>query len=102
LRREYFAEQAGDSKMERLLFTRTDPAVNFDWDVRSLSATEMVQTGPTLALELPAGCYRAEWIDTKSGVVIKRDAFKHGAGAWQAKFPDFKNDVALRVRACGE
>jgi PA14 domain/Cellulase (glycosyl hydrolase family 5) len=102
LRGEYFAEQAAGPKMERLLFVRTDPEINFDWDVRSLSSTEVVQAGPTLALELPAGCYRAEWIDTKSGVIIKRDAFKHGAGAWQAKFPDFKNDIALRVRACGE
>jgi hypothetical protein len=111
LRGEYFAEQARGQtgqtgqtgpKMERLLFARTDPAINFDWDVKSLSATEMIQMGPALELELPPGCYRAEWLDTKSGEVIKRDSFKHGTGAWLAKFPDFKNDIALRVRVCGE
>jgi hypothetical protein len=62
----------------------------------------MIQAGPALELELSPGCYRAEWIDTKSGEVIKRDSFKHSAGAWRAKFPDFKNDIALRVRVCGE
>jgi PA14 domain/Cellulase (glycosyl hydrolase family 5) len=111
LKGEYFAEQAtgqtgqtgqAGPKLEHLLFARTDPAVDFDWDVRALSATEMIQTGPALELELPAGCYRAEWIDTKSGEVIKRDSFKHNAGGWLAKFPDFKNDIALRVRVCAE
>jgi hypothetical protein len=102
LRGEYFAEQRSGPKMERLLFARTDPAVNFDWDLKSLSGSEVIQSGPTLALELPAGCYRAEWLDTKSGVVIKSESLKHGGGAWQAKFPDFKNDIALRVRVCGD
>jgi PA14 domain/Cellulase (glycosyl hydrolase family 5) len=99
---EYFAEQRGEPKMERLLFARIDPAVNFDWNLKSLSTSEISQSGPTLALELPAGCYRAEWVDTKSGSVIKRESLKHRGGAWQAKFPDFKNDIALRVRICGE
>jgi hypothetical protein len=88
--------------MERLLFARTDPAVNFDWDLKSLAGSEVIQSGPTIALELPPGCYRAEWLDTKSGAIIKRESIKQGGGAWQAKFPDFKNDIALRVRGCGE
>ncbi|MCI0389945.1 MAG: PA14 domain-containing protein [Acidobacteria bacterium] len=99
---EYFSEQSGEPKMERLLFTRTDAKVEFDWDMKSLSATETILSGPTLTLDLPAGCYNAEWVDTKSGAVVKRVGFKHRGGGWQAKFPDFKNDIALRVRVCGK
>jgi PA14 domain/Cellulase (glycosyl hydrolase family 5) len=102
LKGEYFVEQPAGPKMERLLFARTDPAINFEWDVKSLSATKTIQTGPELEIALPAGCYRAEWVDTKSGEVIKRDNVKHGEGAWRAKFPDFMNDIALRVRVCVE
>jgi len=64
------------------------------------SEESTIQVGPVLGLELPPGCYSAEWIDTKSGDVIKHARFKHSAGAWQAKFPDFKNDIALRMRLC--
>jgi cellulase (glycosyl hydrolase family 5) len=67
---------------------------------KQLSATEIIHQGPTLALDLPAGCYRAEWIDTKSGAVIKRDSFKHGDVARRVKFPDFKSDIALRLNIC--
>ena len=102
LKGEYFAEQRGGPKMERLLFSRTDPAIDFDWNLKSLSSSEIIQSGPTLALELPARCYRADWVDTKSGAVLKSESIKHSGGAWQAKFPDFKNDIALRVRICGE
>jgi Cellulase (glycosyl hydrolase family 5) len=66
------------------------------------SEESTIHAGPVLGLELPPGCYSAEWIDTKSGDVINRVRFKHSAGAWQAKFPDFKNDIALRVRVCRE
>jgi len=100
LRGEYFAEQRSGPKMERLLFARTDPTINFDWDMKSLSGSEVNQSGPSLGLELPAGCYRAEWVDTKTGKIIKSESLKHGGGAWRAKFPDFRNDIALQVRIC--
>jgi hypothetical protein len=100
LKGEFFAEQSTGPKMERLLFSRVDTAVEFEWDQNSLATSAQIQRGLTLALDLPAGCYKAEWIDAKSGEFIKQGNFKHGAGAWAAKFPDFKDDIALRLKAC--
>ncbi len=52
----------------------------------------------TLALNLPAGAYRAEWIDTKTGNVAAAEVFEHAGGGKSLRSPVFANDIALRVR----
>jgi hypothetical protein len=52
-----------------------------------------------LSLDLPAGSYRAEWIDTKNGKVAKREDFSHGGGPRTLASPQYSEDIALRVRA---
>jgi len=52
-----------------------------------------------LSLDLPAGSYRAEWIDTKNGKVAKREDFSHGGGPRTLASPQYSEDVALRVRS---
>ncbi len=52
-----------------------------------------------IALEMPAGAYRAQWIDTKSGKVAKTETFDHGGGQRKLASPTFDNDIALRVTA---
>jgi len=54
-------------------------------------------TAAELRLELPAGRYRAEWLNTLTGAVEKPEAFDHAGGARVLASPTFGQDVALRV-----
>lgn len=54
-----------------------------------------------LVLDLPAGKYRAEWVDTKTGGATHTEDFQHGGGDKSLKSPVFSNDIALRVTAIG-
>jgi hypothetical protein len=51
----------------------------------------------TLTLELPAGTYKAEWVDAKTGAIANRESFNHAGGDRQLTSPRFSNDIALRV-----
>ncbi len=55
-------------------------------------------TQAMLDLELPAGKYRAEWINTKTGAVDKNEDFEHGGGTKKLSSPPYHEDIALRVR----
>ena len=50
-----------------------------------------------LSLDLPAGAYRAEWVNPRTGVIDKKDDFEHSGGAKALTSPSFTEDVALRV-----
>jgi len=49
-------------------------------------------------IELPVGRCVAEWIDTKSGAIAKREDLKHDSGARKLIAPDYKDDIALRIK----
>ncbi|HEY1203731.1 MAG: hypothetical protein ABSH46_02690 [Bryobacteraceae bacterium] len=54
--------------------------------------------GPArLELAIAAGAYGAEWVDTKTGAVIKRERVAHGGGTLVLASPAFDEDIALRV-----
>jgi hypothetical protein len=53
----------------------------------------------TLTLDLPASSYEAEWVNTKTGAVDKKETFRHGGGDRPLASPRFSDDVALRVVA---
>jgi hypothetical protein len=55
-------------------------------------------TRAELAVDLPAGHYRAEWIDTRNGAVAKAEDFEHGGGTRALASPEYAEDIALRVR----
>jgi hypothetical protein len=55
-------------------------------------------TRAELVLDMTAGPYRAEWIDTKSGKVVKAETFEHKGGAHSLASPDYAGDIALRVK----
>lgn len=61
------------------------------------------QTDPTLAsptllqIELPSGLWRAEWMDTKTGKVIRRERVSGGA-VREITVPSYETDVALGLR----
>jgi hypothetical protein len=48
-------------------------------------------------MELPAGNYNAEWLNTKSGKIEKTDRFAHQSGLKQFNSPAFSDDIALKV-----
>jgi hypothetical protein len=63
-------------------------------DLRQRLREDMVAN---VTLALPAGSYTAEWINTKTGQVDRRETFDHHAGNKQLRSSRFSNDIALRV-----
>lgn len=55
----------------------------------------------TLTLDLPAGAYRAEWIDAKTGSTAGSESFQHSGASKSLLSPVFANDIALRVTRTG-
>jgi hypothetical protein len=50
-----------------------------------------------VTLDLPAGRYRAEWVDTRTGAIAYGDTFDHGGGKRALVGPRYREDIALRV-----
>ena len=55
-------------------------------------------THAQLALDLPAGTYLAEWINTRSGHVDRSQRFDHAGGDHMLTSPEYADDVALRLK----
>jgi hypothetical protein len=51
-----------------------------------------------LGIDLPAGFYRAEWVNTKTGNIDKAEDFDHGGGVKSLGSPAYAEDIALRVK----
>ena len=54
-----------------------------------------------LVLSLPAGTYRADWIEPATGSVLRTDNFEHGGGDHMLTTPEHAVDIALQIRASG-
>jgi hypothetical protein len=54
-------------------------------------------TEAKLELELPAGDYTAEWMNTKTGRIEKSEPFNHNGGDKTLLSPAYSEDIALRV-----
>ena len=94
LRGEYFTGQ----NFDRPWRTRDDARINFTWGTRSPFPVPAFEGDVALEIELPAGAYRAEWIDPVQGTVEKAEAFQHVAGVRKLGAPRFSEDLALRVK----
>lgn len=92
LRGEYFK----DRDLKAHWAFRDDGMVNFAWGVKPpLSGAEMA--GATeLRIELPAGTWTAEWVDTKTGDIVK---ISRTVGGSIVPFPApaYEGDIALRI-----
>jgi hypothetical protein len=51
-----------------------------------------------LELTLPAGTYQAEWINTLTGKIEKQETLQPNDGKITIASPNYKEDIALRVR----
>jgi hypothetical protein len=97
LQAEYFS---GIDLKQRLV-SRTDAKIDFTWG-NGLSPFAQSKAAETaLMIELPAGNFRAEWIDTKSGAIAKREKFSHDGGARRLVAPVYRDDIALRIKVNG-
>jgi len=94
LRGEYFQ----GIKFEAAGPVRTDAQVNFAWGSKSPFKEAKAVPMRALEMDLPAGNYRAEWIDPPSGRQLKQQRFKHAGGMKAIDAPAFSEDAALRVR----
>ncbi|MGH9741817.1 MAG: hypothetical protein ACRD51_05630 [Candidatus Acidiferrum sp.] len=55
--------------------------------------------GPTtIALQLPAGNYSAEWKNVITGSIAQLEAFRHKGGERVLTSPAFQNGIALRLK----
>jgi hypothetical protein len=50
-----------------------------------------------LTLALPIGRYRAEWIEPRSGSVLKTESVEAGSGDLTLESPAYQDDLALRL-----
>jgi hypothetical protein len=55
--------------------------------------------GEPLTLDIPAGAYRAEWIDTQDGSVRRRQHLDHAGGPTALRPPSYAEDIALAIEA---
>jgi hypothetical protein len=51
-----------------------------------------------LIVELPKGEYRAEWLNTKTGNVDKKETFRHDEGNRTLRSPKYTDDIALGIK----
>jgi hypothetical protein len=52
----------------------------------------------TMALDMPGGTYKAEWVDPASGSVISSITFTHQGGKMELDTPPYPLDIALRIK----
>jgi len=55
-------------------------------------------TRAVLAVDLPAGRYRVEWLNPRTGVIEKRETLRPAGGAATLASPEYDPDIALRIR----
>jgi len=55
-------------------------------------------TQAKLALNLPAGSYVAEWVNTKTGKIDQRESLDHSGGEKTLSSPNYDEDIALRIK----
>ena len=55
-------------------------------------------TRARLAIDLPSGRYRAEWVNTRTGQIEKPQTFDHSGGPRTIPSPTYSADAALRIR----
>ncbi len=89
---EYFAGR----EFARLMLTRTDAAVDFYWGASVPFQSD--ERPLDLRIDLPAGAYRAEWVNPVTGGVEKEERFQHGGGARAVTSPRYVEDIALRLK----
>jgi hypothetical protein len=97
LKGEYYR----DLSLSQLDMTRYDGEINFNWNGVSpfpvLNASSNDQ--PKLALNLPAGSYRASWFETLTGDVFDEREFQHVGGVKEMALPAYSDGIVLSLKS---
>jgi hypothetical protein len=93
LRGEYYR----GTDLKHAWATRDDGTVNFTWGVKPPFSGDVESSPTVLQIDLAAGQWTAEWIDTKTGAVA-RIAETGGGGVKRFEAPRYEHDIALRLR----
>jgi hypothetical protein len=75
---------------------RVDQQVDFAWGTKP-PLDPPAPRPVVLQVDLPAGGWHAEWIDTKSGAVVRQTGID-GGGVRDLAAPSYDTDIALRLR----
>ena len=78
--------------------SRDDATIDFAWGTEPPFPTAHAAGDTRLEIELPAGKYVAEWVDTKLGKVARSETFDHPGGVRRLDAPAYEEDIALRVK----
>jgi hypothetical protein len=79
--------------------SRDDASIDFAWGTKPPFPIESAAGATRLEIELPAGAYAAEWVDTRTGAVARSESFDHPGGPRRLDAPAYEEDIALRVKA---
>lgn len=55
-----------------------------------------------VVISLPAGNYKADWVDPARGVTVTSESFQHEGGNRTLQTPTYKVDIALRIKREGQ
>ncbi|MFO0915348.1 MAG: PA14 domain-containing protein [Pirellulales bacterium] len=92
LRGEYFH----GNDLKQPWGTRDDGTVNFGWGAKPPLAGAAAEETAALQIELPAGTWQADWIDTKTGETAQSTVVE-GGGVRSITAPRFQHDIALKL-----
>ncbi len=92
------AEYFGGVELKESLLARVDEKIDFTWGDGPSPFAQPKIAETSLMIGLPVGRYVAEWINTKTGAIAKREEFRHSGGSRKLTAPDYKDDIALRIK----
>jgi hypothetical protein len=98
LRAEYFE---GRSLSGTATLVRAERNVDFEWPTGAgpLATKPRAPSPVEIGVDLPAGRYRAEWIDPRTGAVAKAEEVEPAGGRLSLVSPALGEDLALAIRA---
>lgn len=94
LQAEYFADMTLSARARTVL----EPTINILAPDKAKGRYHFEADQIKIHLDLPAGPYRAEWINTKLGHVELGTGFTHSGGIAILPAPAFNDDIALAVK----
>lgn len=74
-----------------------EPGRQYAVYLRPFPKAKQWQPAESLAVDLPSGSYRAEWINVLDGTAFGSELFQHAGGAKRLAAPQYVGDVAVRI-----
>jgi hypothetical protein len=95
LRAEYYADMTLSARTR----IAVEPGIRLEAPSGESGQWAFAAGALKLPVDLPAGRYRSEWVNSRTGEVMGSEAFHHRGGVRQLAAPAFTDDIALAIRA---